>query len=383
MRSRRVLAILAAVGLPLVVVACSQRRPEPPTNANVAVSETGVIIDLSAHNGTAVFAQPGDVLLINLKGDTAKYPRSQWSFRAPLTGGDLTLKRHVAFQPTSDTPAGPFTAAWEFKVERASAFEIRLEYEQLGNRKPLESFNAYIISDRTDAETANILVLNPAAETVAKSPLAVRGYARTFEGTVRFRVRDEFGSVLGEGFTTAAAAEPSDRRVFVHTLTFSSPQTGRGSLEVFQDDAAGGGEIDRIIVPLVFNPNLTTVDIYFSNRRLDPEVTCTKVFAVKRSIPKSAAPAQATLEKLLAGLTPAEVAQDYSTSIPTDVNVNRVSLKDGVLTADFSEALQFQVGGACRVTAIRAQIEQTLRQLPGVSSVVISINGKTEDILQP
>jgi len=45
--------------------------------------------------------------------------------------------------------------------------------------------------------------------------------------------------------------------------------------------------------------------------------------------------------------------------------------------------LQYQVGGSCRVSAIRAQIIETLKQFSTVKNVVISINGRTEDILQP
>ena len=50
---------------------------------------------------------------------------------------------------------------------------------------------------------------------------------------------------------------------------------------------------------------------------------------------------------------------------------------------DFDEQLEFQVGGSCRVSAIRAQIIQTIKQFSTVKDVIISINGRTEDILQP
>jgi len=54
-----------------------------------------------------------------------------------------------------------------------------------------------------------------------------------------------------------------------------------------------------------------------------------------------------------------------------------------VAKADFDEQLEFQVGGSCRVSAIRAEITQTLKQFSTVKEVVISIDGRTEDILQP
>jgi spore germination protein GerM len=54
-----------------------------------------------------------------------------------------------------------------------------------------------------------------------------------------------------------------------------------------------------------------------------------------------------------------------------------------VAKVDFDERLGFQVGGSCRVSAIRAQITETLMQFSTVKSVVVSINGRTEDVLQP
>ncbi len=50
---------------------------------------------------------------------------------------------------------------------------------------------------------------------------------------------------------------------------------------------------------------------------------------------------------------------------------------------DFNEALQEGVGGSMRVTGIRRQIQATLLWIPGVTSVILSIEGRTEDILQP
>ncbi|MBU3925210.1 GerMN domain-containing protein, partial [Patescibacteria group bacterium] len=56
---------------------------------------------------------------------------------------------------------------------------------------------------------------------------------------------------------------------------------------------------------------------------------------------------------------------------------------NGIAKVDFDERLEFQAGGSCRVAAIRAEITETLKQFPTVNNVVISINGRTEDILQP
>jgi spore germination protein GerM len=55
----------------------------------------------------------------------------------------------------------------------------------------------------------------------------------------------------------------------------------------------------------------------------------------------------------------------------------------GVVRADFSEGLQEGIGGSMRVMGIRQQIEATLMGVTGITSVILSIEGQTEDILQP
>jgi spore germination protein GerM len=45
--------------------------------------------------------------------------------------------------------------------------------------------------------------------------------------------------------------------------------------------------------------------------------------------------------------------------------------------------MDYQMGGSCRVTAIRAQITQTLEQFSTIKNVIISVNGSVDEALQP
>lgn len=126
-----------------------------------------------------------------------------------------------------------------------------------------------------------------------------------------------------------------------------------------------------------------TIYVFFNNDKLDPEFSCNKVFAVERVIPKTQEVAGPALTELLRGPTEEEKTQGFFTSIPTGVVIQSLRIENGVAYADFNEALEFQVGGSCRVSAIRAQITETLKQFPTVQQIVISIDGRTEDILQP
>ncbi len=125
------------------------------------------------------------------------------------------------------------------------------------------------------------------------------------------------------------------------------------------------------------------VKVYFNNSNLDPEYSCNKVFPVERKILKTQALARAALEELLKGPNDSEKTQGFFTSINPGVKIQSLAIENGTAYVDFDEQLEFQVGGSCRVSAIRAEITQTLKQFPTVGNVIISIDGRTEDILQP
>jgi spore germination protein GerM len=130
-------------------------------------------------------------------------------------------------------------------------------------------------------------------------------------------------------------------------------------------------------------PQTMTVRAYFNNSKSDPEYSCNKVFPVDREALLNPDTARAALLELLKGETPDEKADGFFTSLNPGVKIQSLSIIDGIARADFSEQLGFQVAGSCRVSAIRAQITETLRQFSTVKEVIISINGRTEDILQP
>ena len=127
----------------------------------------------------------------------------------------------------------------------------------------------------------------------------------------------------------------------------------------------------------------TMVKIFFGNIKKDPEVlNCEKVYSVEREVFENKEMVQA-LEELLKGPTLEEQEKGYLTNINSGVNINSLIVENNIAKVDFDEQLGFQVGGSCRVMAIRSQITGTLVQFPEINDVIISINGRIEDILQP
>ena len=125
------------------------------------------------------------------------------------------------------------------------------------------------------------------------------------------------------------------------------------------------------------------VKAYFPNEKMGSTSDCTLVYPVNRTIPYTQAVGRVALEELLIGPTEEEKEYGYFTSINEGVRIQSLTVSNGIARVDFSGELEFQVGGSCRTTSIRSQIEKTLGQFPTVDTIVISIDGRTEDILQP
>jgi len=125
------------------------------------------------------------------------------------------------------------------------------------------------------------------------------------------------------------------------------------------------------------------VKIYFPNEKMGSTSDCTLVYPVDRTIPYTQAVGRVALQELFKGLTQEEEEYGYFTNINEGVEIQSLTISNGIARVDLSEELEKEVGGSCRVTSIREQIGRTLKQFPTVDTVIISIDGRTEDILQP
>jgi spore germination protein GerM len=125
------------------------------------------------------------------------------------------------------------------------------------------------------------------------------------------------------------------------------------------------------------------VNVYFGNKNMGSAEDCSKVFPVSRTVLNAETFGPGALEALLKGVSDTEKNSGYFTSINDKVLVQKFEIKDKVAYVDFDSRFVEGVAGSCKVAAIKSQIENTLNNLPDIDSVVISVNGKTENILQP
>lgn len=237
-----------------------------------------------------------------------------------------------------------------------------------------------------------LVVLSPKENEEVSSTFKITGYVNGdgwigFEGQVGTVQLVVDGVVLtkvpliakGDWMTTS----PVD---FEANLEFQIIGDKIGMLIFENENPSGMPEKDKeFTLPVKikgFQGETSTVKLYFMKEG-DWNVDCKPSSFVERIISKTQAIARAALEELFKGPTQSDIINGFSTVINSGVKINSLIIDDkGVARVDFSQELE-STGGSCRVTAIRAEIIQTLKQFPTIKDVIISINGRTEDILQP
>lgn len=240
---------------------------------------------------------------------------------------------------------------------------------------------------------SGIDVFLPKENQEVSSPLEILGTVNGngwigFEGQVgTVKLLNSQGEELAMGILEATNDWMQSSINFKTTLDFISLNMDNGTLVFNNENPSGLPENDRqFILPIKIAKTVQgtiQVKLYFNNNIMDPEYSCQKVFPVDRGVSETTAVARAAIEELLKGPTRQEILDGFFTSINSDVKIQKLTIENTVAKIDFDSNLEKNVGGSCRVSAIRNQIIQTLLQFKTVKSVIISVDGRTEDILQP
>lgn len=213
----------------------------------------------------------------------------------------------------------------------------------------------------------------------------------TFDGSDLTLVSEE-ELVAGESYAflfsfVSSAAGYGDRsdQMVAQVITPHTMEVVVENLQVVS--AITDGVYDEVVAEMLdeappeeeLAPETLTIEIYFV-QVVDGQET---VVPVEREIPYTVATARAAIEELLRGPFPEEIEDGYSTAINETTQLQSIEIEDGVARVDFSQRLDEDVAGSARVMAIRNQIEMTLLQFETVDEVIISVDGETEEILQP
>ncbi len=223
-----------------------------------------------------------------------------------------------------------------------------------------------------------------ASPSVLSNPFIFHGTTTAFENVINWRLVDDNGNKISEGYAMVNSPDmgiPGDFKVTAFFDHMPTTQTGR--LEVFEASPKDGSDTHKAVAPVAFTDEVQNVTIYLGNSKQAPVgQECETVFPVERMV-VAGDTTQIALHELLKGPTPMETKADYYTSLPESVPLPELIKQTSGLRVDFSDQLEYQVAGSCRVQAIRMQILETVKQSANVPNVTISIDGRTEDILQP
>lgn len=246
------------------------------------------------------------------------------------------------------------------------------------------------ISSEISKEEHNIIINSPKPGAKLGSPFVIKGKAKVFENALTIRLREDNKEI--EMYKESIIIDVPNIDQFVNfEIKVPTPISAAGkklTLEVFNYSNKDRSVENLVAIPVeVIASEAMDIEVYFTNNKLDSENTCAKTFPNKRQILKTQELAYMSLYQLIQGPNIGELSEGYDTSIPGNVKINSVIIRDGTIFVDFDEGLDPPTGGgvagSCKVTAIRSQIETTLKQFPAIKNVVISINGRTGDILQP
>lgn len=247
----------------------------------------------------------------------------------------------------------------------------------------------YLINQKKEVPIVkNIEIYNITSGQAVSSPLTVKGrvtggHWTGFEGQVG---TVELVSSDGERFGLAILNATSDWMKiptnFEAILSFEAPKDSNVFLVFHNENPSGMPDREEVMnLPVKFIEETSIIKVYFSKQ--GNENDCTAVFPIERNIVKTEAVARAAVEELIKGPTDGEKNSGYFSGINQSSKINKLTIVNGTAMIDFNEALQEGIGGSCRVAEIRKQITETLMQFSSVKKVVISIDGRTEDILQP
>ncbi|MDQ7815094.1 MAG: Gmad2 immunoglobulin-like domain-containing protein [Patescibacteria group bacterium] len=219
------------------------------------------------------------------------------------------------------------------------------------------------------------------------NPFGFSGTTTAFENNLSWQLLQSDGKVVARGYTYVDSPDigiPGDFRVkgFYDVI----PSSPSGTLMVYEASAKDGEPIHVVSIPVLLPTAKMQVYVYWGNSQKNPNAAdCSLVYPVAHEVTayhiKDKSDVEVAMHELLKGPTKWELSQGYYTSLPQNVPQPELKKNDEVA---FSEDLEREVGGSCRVSAIRAQIVETYKRNAEMDTdPIISIDGRTEDILQP
>lgn len=226
----------------------NEKTATTATNIAVEIKETGNIIDITNKNNQIIFANPGDIILIDFM-DKEKSP-NQWSFKSPVKQEIISLKEHnVITENDSRVKIGEVLNEWKLKILKDSDFEIIFTYENsLKPGNPIQYFRAQIISGKKQDETPDIIIQDPKTDDVLGQKFVLRGYLKNTDTTVYFKILNNENAAVAQGLIHIV----DNSSYFEKNIDIKKIISDQGILMVYQTNKKDNAEYNIIKIPVKF-----------------------------------------------------------------------------------------------------------------------------------
>ncbi len=264
-------------------------------------------------------------------------------------------------------------------VAMAAGWLVWSKYQPRSAGTPPSS-TAALTRSPSPSSQPNITITSPVENQSVDPVITVTGKARVFENQFTVQARDANGTIVASVHAMTDAQDSGQFGNYSIRLPIPLGATMNLKIEALAESAKGDGSFEGYASVDVRLKSTSTRTVYVAYVTSDD---CSTTTLFPRDIYQTTSPGFMSVVELLKGPTSAEKKKGAQDVIPDNVTVKSVTLKGQTVYADFDENLDAGVAGSCRVGAIRSEITNTLKQFPGFNSVVVSINGRTDDILQP
>jgi hypothetical protein len=300
-----------------------------------------------------------------------------WVLAAIALFGAIVLGRYLFSEIERLKVGEPIVPA-----EEIVATSTIMDDESTTSTSDLTEATSTGITEYKSPEDWTVFVLPEGTELT--NPFTFYGTTTAFENTINWRLSDENGVQISEGYANVYSPDIGIPGPFeVKTFFDMVPATKIGTLEVFEISARDGSEVHKASAKVTFPEETQVVTVYFGNVTKTPEGDeCEAVYPIERMV-VAGDKAEIAMYQLLKGPNLYEINSDYFSSLPENIPNPEIFYKKDGVHLDFSDALEYQVAGSCRIQSIYKQIEETIKEATNETEVTISINGRTEDILQP
>lgn len=333
---------------------------------------------------------------ITIKGET-----NYWPFEANLTaqlkdaGGNVLAIIPVTVNAPDIGQGGPFETQMTFTPPaqaQAGTLEVFEASAKDGSIVAIETVKVQLSGGGKPSGSTALKLDAPVEGQSITLPLHVAFRDAQPNETLTGRLRFGNGEVLEQDIPVVTGSDNIGYGVAnIDWNTESQPPAVPPGITTFELVGADGTVRQSVSVRLLAENETQRVEVAWTTPEGDDIV-------FTQAIQRTPQIATAALKELLQGPADGNLAGAV-TALPTvkdivtfpgrqpdwgyEVKLIKLTITNGIATANFSKELRAYGGGSARVQAIRQQIERTLKQFSSVQSVVIQIEGQSADALQP